>query len=376
MNDTTAIFREPIRQRFGVDIERAEAKYSSSHRVYVFPEDFVVSLDKSAGSAENRMGELRFLKDLADAGVTVCAAIPSLAGRLLEPFTAGGEEWTAVKYVKAKGDAIKGDDVNERHAERVGETLGRIHALSRDAERAGVVYARPTWREAGASLLDDVRCPAYAPYLEEKAREKLTDVLARVGALEIEPGVNSGMIHGDFNHYNYYVSGEEIWVFDFGDCGYGCYLYDVATLLFYWLTRPDANVGRSAREAGDALLTAFRRGYERQMTLPEAQWTKLELFMSYRQAVMILDAVHALAFGGKIAGGEGIARALPSLLSTFLADDLYEGIDRKTAQSRATRELVIQALRGEIDLDAPENVRIKMLLQSDDMKPFIAALLK
>lgn len=379
MENITEQFRTPIKELFGMDISEATLHYSTRSYVYVFPTEYIIriNLDEENADPTVREAELNFLSDINRYCDTVCASIPSINKKSIEHISMDKKSYSIIKTLKAKGDIVSGPALNAHHAERVGDVLGHIHQASKESAQKGLTYHRPTWLTIDGVLHENIDSEAFAPYLDFAARAKLKQTAEKVKALTPVSSINYGMIHGDFTHYNYYVDGEDIWVFDFDDCQYGYYMYDIGTLFINWLLRADAGVGLSSEEFLSQLLPAFRQGYERHMKLDENEWNLLELFMQYRLLIMILDSIYSLITQtGKIGGTTNTLAILPSILNPFMASDLCKGIDQQAEEGRRKREKIMQLLQNGPNPDSPEDMAMMKFLESDDMKPFIEGLLK
>jgi Ser/Thr protein kinase RdoA (MazF antagonist) len=98
-----------------------------------------------------------------------------------------------------------------------------------------------------------------------KTRDRLRAWLAR---LDKDPSVYS-LIHADMHPGNVLVDGERLTVIDFDDAGFGWHLYDIAVVLTYWQSRPNApaieraflggyrSIRRLSEEA-EAMIPTFR----------------------------------------------------------------------------------------------------------------------
>jgi len=76
---------------------------------------------------------------------------------------------------------------------------------------------------------------AHVPFLRSHDPE-VADIHHRtVARLEAapEPGGSVGLVHGDAHAGNFLVEDGRITLFDFADCVYGRYVYDVAMVVFY-----------------------------------------------------------------------------------------------------------------------------------------------
>lgn len=175
---------------------------------------------------------LTWLHYLAEHGAAVAGPIPSRHGRLIEETTDAGGPTMLTVFPKApgvRGETLAWDDWDDALITRLGQTIGKMHAIAQMYAPADEALRRPAWDVPvncyHQPALDD---PAYA-FVVEKRRALLDYVYALPRDAE-----SYGMIHGDFHGGNYFVEPETrlITVFDFDDCVYGWYAMDIAMSLF------------------------------------------------------------------------------------------------------------------------------------------------
>jgi len=194
--------------------------------------------------------EIAFVEFLAKGGASVARAIASSTGKLVAVIGS----FSATLFERARGEEIRWgtDSENQRILERVGEAMGKIHALSRsfpDSER------RFSFDEdTGMRTI-----PGRLPDFEEDVKRAASEVFEFLDALPRD-SKTFGMIHGDFVPANLRVDGERVTAFDFDDCCRHFYLFDIAVAL-----RPASRLGEARRRAYcDSLLA----GYSRACDLP------------------------------------------------------------------------------------------------------------
>ena len=115
---------------------------------------------------------------------------------------------------------------------------------------------------------------------------------------------NFGLIHNDFTFYNYFVDDNRIRIFDFGDCGYGYFMYDIAILFLSWISKPDANAMLDVKGNLELLLPAFRKAYEKHVSVAENDWDNLKIFMQLRQIKMATNLIMNNQSNDTVIGGK------------------------------------------------------------------------
>ncbi|MDL2246927.1 phosphotransferase [Methanobrevibacter sp. OttesenSCG-928-K11] len=357
--------RDIILDRYGLDINDAESSYSTRNYAFVFPDDYIIRISANWHNRDRKqlMAELLWLQELEEYSDTICKPIPSLNNNHFEEFEINGNLYKATKFKKAEGNMIKGSNLDNWHVMLVGDLLGRIHSASKNANKNNIYYERPKWEEMDKSLLSIVESSEIKDFIDENVIVKIKDTVGEIKKLN-ENIDNFGMIHGDFNSYNYYVDGNNVWVFDFDDCQYGFYIYDIATVILMWLMQVDANIGIPSKKTlfENGMLESFKKGYSQRMSLNDDEWDKLELFMKYRLELMLLDSVNSLLSSeGKIGGVKNTEGVLKILQLPLMYDDFFEGIDKRVEIGYSQLEKIRENINDE---------GMRKFLESDDMKPF------
>lgn len=212
----------------------------SANHVYSFEaagETFYLRLVSSEHRTRVQVeAELDFILYLRRGGVGAAAPAPSSAGRLVEELPHGDASLFACVFEEAKGERFRYDPArpDAEHFRLRGRTLGRLHALSKAyAPAAGA--RRFAWDEDG--LLRDV--DAFLPGSEEVVRREYE---ALRGRLQRRPRTREtfGLIHGDFGETNYRHAGGRLNLFDFDDCCYHWFAYDLAVCVYPHGRRPEA----------------------------------------------------------------------------------------------------------------------------------------
>ena len=219
-------------------------------------------------------GEVDWINYLAAGGAGVARAVVSQRGELVESIADGqGGAFLATAFVKARGETPRGEIWAPPFYERYGEALGRIHALSRDYEPAEPRLRRPDWDDPAMLEVESLLPPSQTVVVD-----RYRDLMARLRSLPRGPE-SYGLIHQDFHAGNFFVDEDgRITLFDFDDCVYGWYAYDVALVLFYaalWAQDPQA----FTRE----FMTHFLRGYQREYPFDPTWLQEIPHFLKLRE---------------------------------------------------------------------------------------------
>lgn len=233
-------------------------------------------------SLEEVQAESAFIEILADRGFPVVRLVPTTAGTYTAVVTDGQLE-VVVDAQRWLEDAQQlGDTEADPHAEidaaifeAMGGIAARMHDVAEDLvgthrfhrapwDAEGLVGERALWGDALTvpGLTDDDRAQLL------RARQLIMAELQKFGTA---PQVY-GTIHADFTPENVLVSGNDLVVIDFDDFGDGWYLFDLATVLFWYLRHPDFAQLRSA----------LLRGYRAERQLSETDERMLDVLLVAR----------------------------------------------------------------------------------------------
>ncbi|MFD1211050.1 aminotransferase class III-fold pyridoxal phosphate-dependent enzyme [Arthrobacter sp. GCM10027362] len=228
--------------------------------------------------------ENAYMVALRDAGLPVPEVVPSLDGGLfavLDDLHNGAHQVDVQRWVEDSaplGDAADAwlgrDNPAAESFEQLGELCGRLHAAT---GRLGRIpgYSRQAWDIDGLTGPDavwgDPRRLADTEDDRAAIEEALAGIRRQLQVLGTGPEVY-GVIHSDFTPENLLIAQGRLTLIDFDDLGEGWWLFDLATILFWYHRHP------RAQEYREALL----RGYERQARIPAGALQALEAFVLAR----------------------------------------------------------------------------------------------
>ena len=240
--------------------------------------------------------ELHFVNYLAENGVRVSQPIPSQNGKLMETITVQEMPLHIVSFIKGKGMRVpdngyryREDAPIEEYFQNWGQVLGQMHALAKEYQPINARAKRPFWPNLYLERL------LIGTGLSEKlpmVHDRIQSLLAEIQSLP--KGQDSfGLIHGDFNDGNFtvdYTNGD-ITVFDFDDCCYFWFIYELASA---W----EGGVGRTMfqelpqRQAFmDHYMEQIMEGYNRKNSLSSEWLARLPLFLRLIQVEEFLHYV-------------------------------------------------------------------------------------
>ncbi len=160
------------------------------------------------------------------------------------------------------------------HLQAVGSLTARLHNHS-ECLRVPAWFDRPSVDRADAETEDEV-VRLFTDGVSRQAADVMRSVFQRMRQAEQALGNGSDayrLIHADVHQKNYLFHHNDVRLLDFGDCGWGHYLYDLA------VTVSELEDGPQRTGLQQALLT----GYRRERDLSPAQEVLIDTFVMLRE---------------------------------------------------------------------------------------------
>lgn len=225
--------------------------------------------------------ELDFVAFLRDGGTGAMLPIPSVAGRLIERINFSAEDHLlACVFEEAQGERFKYDSAESAKEpfKLRGRTLGQIHALSKTYLPQGD-FRRFAWDED--ELL--INADKFLPKSEKTVWREFEQMKEQLSNYP-KSNENFGLIHGDFGETNYRSQPDRLNVFDFDDCCYHWFAYDIAVTIY----------PHGWRKEGLRLLDWLLEGYGENMPL---NITRADVTMFCRWRLIYMFLVYAQKWG-------------------------------------------------------------------------------
>ncbi len=224
--------------------------------------------------------ELAWLQALRrDEGLLTPAVFPATDGREVVDITIGPLTRQTVLFEWLDGTEPPDDHLGEKF-ELLGEICGRMHRHSRSWARPAS-FVRFSW-DFEACVGETGRWGRWQDGIGVGQEELAT--LGRAAALmaarlrRFGTGPDRfGLIHADMRLANLLVSGPDIQVIDFDDCGFGWFLFDLGAALSFFEHDPRV----------PALCDAWQRGYRRVQPLPAQDAAEIPTFVLLRRLQLV-----------------------------------------------------------------------------------------
>jgi amicoumacin kinase len=243
--------------------------------------DYILRIGHSSRrSADLVQGEAEFINHLRGGGLSVPQVLPSSNHLLVEAIEAqDGSFFLAAIFEKAAGHPSRESDWNPALFRSMGQFLGRLHTLSKAFQPSLPRYQRFSIAEDFEAMEKAGR--KFLPAEDQPVIQAYMDTVAAIQQLPQD--VDSyGLCHIDFHGGNFFVTDEGvITLFDFDDCQYAWFVYDIAMALFYAISH-DCTKEADLHQAR-TFLSAFWSGYTAENTLAPSWLEHIPLFLRLRE---------------------------------------------------------------------------------------------
>jgi Ser/Thr protein kinase RdoA (MazF antagonist) len=210
-------------------------------------------------------------------GMKVASPIESSDGNFVELIEWNDDVYLACLFEKAKGEPLKDKkEFTESQIKAWGSYLGRMHALSK--KYSPRESRRPLWSDdsgfavtlSGLDPSDQIpfdRFNEFIDWLEDL--EKTKD--------------SFGLIHADLHHGNFFVHNGEITAFDFDDCVYHWFSFDIAVPLYNLLHKSEDGF---FDVSFSSIKENFISGYLETNSLEDIWLKRVDLFLLFRMVTV------------------------------------------------------------------------------------------
>lgn len=220
--------------------------------------------------------ELEWMEYLSTHAVRVARPIHSVNGLLIEGIGTDRSCFMATAFKKISGMTIL--DARECTPEiftQWGRIMGRMHVLAKKYKPRLPSCRRRDW-DAEDLVVNAVK---YIPG-QKTVLERLSSLMDELDKFPRDRNYY-GLIHADLTDVNFFVHDHQITVFDFDDCQYHWFAYDIATVLhdLPWLPRGEMDETEFTRY----FWSSFYKGYTEENDLDPFWIKQLVNFVKLRE---------------------------------------------------------------------------------------------
>ena len=321
------------------DCREVEGHEGGRNKIYIFSrggeKKFVLRISATGDRSENDyLAEVEFVRFLAKNGAPVADVIPSANGKLVEVLvldgagtdsTVAGDDGATPVFLSlfeyAKGMLLADNAYRYREGAplseyffNTGKTLGKIHTLSKNFEPVAD-HHRPDY-------FDKYNMEYLGRLIPDKYSELKSAIAARLETFRTLPtdAQSYGLVHFDYSDGNYHIdmTTGNITVFDFDNCLYCWYMFDLANLWLHnegW-TRQEPDPGKRFKLM-QLCFDLQLQGYKTETEVPDELLGKLPLFIDMVLIENIVDEFECAAREGEELDYEDIEDAAECLINNI-----------------------------------------------------------
>ena len=313
------------------DCREVEGHEGGRNRIFVCSKGdekkFVLRISTTGDRTEkDYLAETEFVHYLAANGAPVADVIPSVNGKLVEVFDGGDTGSGAAPVFVSLFEYAKGMllcDNGYRYREgapledyflTTGKTIGKIHELSKRFKPVSNCRRPDYFDKYNMEYINRLIPDASEKYVDLK--KAIAARLEKFRQLPMD-AENYGLVHFDFSDGNYHIdmSNGDITVFDFDNCMYCWYMFDLANLYLHsegWFRGESDPAKRDAgmRYYFDILIA----GYKSETEISSELLIRLPLFVSMVLIENIVDEFECAAREGEEVDFEDIEEAVNHLI--------------------------------------------------------------
>ena len=305
------------------DCREVEGHEGGRNKIFVCSKggekQFVLRISATGDRTENDyLVEAEFVRYLAENGALVADVIPSTNGKLVEvlddiaaPVFISLFEYAKGMLLCDNGYRYRDGATLEEYFFNTGKTLGKIHALSKNFKPVAG-HRRPDY-------FDKYKMEYINRLIPDKYSELKSAIAKRLDTFSALPNdaQSYGLVHFDYSDGNYHIDMDTgaITVFDFDNCLYCWYMFDLANLWLHnegW-TRQEPDPGKRFKLMQQCFDLQLQ-GYKTETEVPDELLGKLPLFIDMVLIENIVDEFECAAREGEELDYEDIEDAAESLI--------------------------------------------------------------
>ncbi|MBT4792585.1 MAG: phosphotransferase [Halobacteriovoraceae bacterium] len=231
---------------------------------------------------EQVKSELDWMFYLQTRGIDFAHPIKSKSDEYCETVESGDEKYIVSVFKEARGKRIiEKEEFNDELLSNWGEIIGKMHSYTKDY-KPSEVQRRSEWNaeEYHENILKLIR-PEHGKIYEEFNRlDKLFSTFPK-------DNHSYGLIHADLHTGNFHVDeNNQIMSFDFDDCVYGWFIYDI--VVFLWALE-------SFNLNWERVQESILEGYNKHNRIDEFWFNHMPDFYNYRVILIHYYCMKALS---------------------------------------------------------------------------------
>ncbi|WP_197284349.1 phosphotransferase [Bacillus sp. JCM 19041] len=281
---------EQVGHAYGVKATNFELLGGFENNVFLSPEKNIVIklLDTDKYNEASLLREIEIVTLMEKHGIKTSSPQISVNNKTVEFIQGVEKSYFTMAFSKVDGTTLADYENNPHLVKQWGKTLGKMHQISKQ-------YGHQL-RNNDVEWNDDIKDGEFTDGVSQTIKDKWKIHLEQVGSLSLHQDWY-GVVHHDLHHENILMSGEELYVIDFGDVRKSWYIYDVAIPIYTALEQYRHKKSGNEGEFYQWFTEVFLSGYCEETSLSDEARKWLPFFLEYRLLYSYLYFLRA--FKGK-----------------------------------------------------------------------------
>ncbi len=262
--------------------------------------DFILRFSHPLKAESQIKGEIEFIQYLYSRGADVVKPLLSKGKSFVEKVESD-EKFNICAFERAVGNTVDINDKeiwNDKLFCSWGKTIGKMHRLTKGYVPARVEFKRNEWNEESICVENSIFSPELVVSdTNQVVLGKWKKLLNELHSLPKDKD-SYGLVHSDLHMLNFFVNEGRITVFDFDDCCYNWFSYDIAIAFYdslYGIPFMERNL---RKEFIKRFSDSFFEGYFSENNLSDYWIKKIPLFMKFRDYLIYMVTIAHLDIEG------------------------------------------------------------------------------
>lgn len=223
--------------------------------------------------------ELNWLYHLSEGMRQVARPVLSKNENLYEIVKSDNKSYILCAFEKASGKPVNTSNLNEWNEtlfKGLGEIMGKMHSLTKQYSASKDLIKRYEWYN------DTIFLPEYDFTNDSEVVQRWNQIISELHKLP-KLKESYGIIHNDLHHQNFYIDGDKITVFDFDDCIYSWYFFDIMLTMYHVVSTIPYEQDNERNQFAQRFILSFLQGYLKYNSIEEHWVDYFDLFLKYRR---------------------------------------------------------------------------------------------
>lgn len=255
--------------------------------------DYILRFSHPLKAESQIRGEIEFIQYLYSGGADVVKPLLS-KGKTFVEKVGSNKKLIVSAFERAVGNAvdINNKDIwNDKLFFTWGKTIGKIHRLTKTYIPSSNACKRNAWNEESICVENSIFSPdLIVSDTNQVVCRKWKKLLSELNSLPKDKD-SYGLVHSDLHMLNFFVNEGRITVFDFDDCCYNWFSYDIAVAFYdslYGIPFMERNL---RKEFIKRFSNSFFEGYFMENNLSDYWIDKIPLFMKFRDFLLYMVSI-------------------------------------------------------------------------------------